>query len=115
MDMKCVMLLVTLSEILRKLFTRVAAQSWCVVVGTVVKIQRVPVMLCGKTHNLYLERQIKRRQNLFLLGLVSSESGRSLCETVCLSVIQSTSHLTGVLLRIEDQRQISRVRGYLSP
>lgn len=42
---------------LQTVFTGVAAQSRCVVVGTVVKVQRVPVMLSSKTHNLNLRRQ----------------------------------------------------------
>lgn len=40
---------------LQIVFTGVAAQSWCVVVSTVIKIQRVPVMLSSKTHNLDLK------------------------------------------------------------
>lgn len=51
---------------MEKKFTRVASQSWCMVVSTVVKIQRVPVMLSGKTHNLYLEREKKKKTEVIL-------------------------------------------------
>lgn len=44
-----------ISQILKTLFTRVAAQSWCVVVGAIIEIQRVPVVLCGEAHNLDLK------------------------------------------------------------
>lgn len=43
------------SQILKTLFTRVAAQSWRMVVGAVVEIQGVPVVLRGKAHNLDLK------------------------------------------------------------
>lgn len=45
-------------EMLKIVLTGVAAQSWCMVVSTIIKIQRVPVMLSSKTHNLDLRRQI---------------------------------------------------------
>lgn len=44
-----------------QLLTRVAAQSWSMVVGAVVKIQRVPVVFCCKTYNLNLEN-FKKKQ-----------------------------------------------------
>lgn len=52
-----------------KLDTRVAAQSWCVIVSAVVEIQWVPVMLSGETHDLYLEKNTtgeRRERGLFL-------------------------------------------------
>lgn len=43
---------------LQIVFTGVAAQSRCMVISTVIKIQRVPVVLSSKTHYLDLRRQI---------------------------------------------------------
>lgn len=54
-------------------FTRVTSQSWSVVVSTVIEVQRVPVMLGGKTHNLDLERRIKDKHLLMLTLLAQSE------------------------------------------